>query len=112
MGHVDLFETGIGHELAEVPERDGAVDGGRGEHVVVAREDKRGDHGGVVREVTEQVSVRNVPKQDAVVAAARGQKPSIVGEVDGRDGALVAGHQADAISGHAVPQTKAPIAGT
>ena len=111
VGHVDLLEIRVGHKLAEVPEWDGAVDGGRGEDVVVAREDERGDHGGVVRKVAQQVAVGDVPEQDAVIAATGSQKPPVVGEVDGGNGAFVAGHQADAVPGDAVPQTQAPITG-
>ncbi len=103
VGHVDLFKVSVGHELAEVPQRDGAVDGGRREDVVVARKDEGGDHGGMVAEIAEQVAVGDVPKQDAVVAAAGYQETAVVGKDDGGDRAFVAGHQPDAVSGHAVP---------
>jgi hypothetical protein len=47
-----------------------------------------------------------------VVATARCQEPAVVGEVDGRNGALVPGHEADAVPGDTVPQTKTPVART
>jgi hypothetical protein len=53
MRHVNLFQTCVTHELVEVPERDTAIVGRRGQNVVVAAEQKHGDHAGMVTKIAE-----------------------------------------------------------
>ena len=62
VSHVDLLEICVGCELIEVPERNAAIVGGRGQDVVVATEEEGGDHACVVAEVAEQVTVCDVPQ--------------------------------------------------
>ncbi len=59
--HVDLLEVCVSGELVEVPERDAAIVGGRSQDVVIATEEERRDHAGVVAEITEQMTVSDVP---------------------------------------------------
>ena len=48
--------------------------------------------------------------ENSVVVAARDEEPAVDGELDGGDGRLVAGHEADAVSREAVPQPHAAVA--